>query len=668
VIKRETVVPDWLAEVVRPKPAPPPWPAMLRAALAICVPLAIGMATGHRTLGLLPAMGGLIGVMVDLGGPYLLRVRRVGAAVLFGGAPGLVIGEVIHGHGWITVLALVLVAGVSAAMSTLGDIGSVTGLQLLVYASLGLGPLGTLRPWWPQAVEFVIGGLWALVLIVPGWLLEPRSAEQRAVANVYHALARELRAIGTPRAVTARNDVTAALNTGYDMLLTSRAFSAGRSRSRMRLIAVLNVSHLVAEATITLRSERRKPPALVTATLDRLADAAAGDGPVPLIPPPWGTSPGTRALRDSLVRLASLLSGGGYADQAPAPRPSMRDRLESAADQFRVGAIGQTFTIRLMACIGVAAYLSEVLAVQRSYWVVLTTAIVLKPDYGSVFARALQRGIGTIVGAVVGAAILALVPYGPWLLVPFGILAALLPYGRARNFGLSATFLTPLVVLLIDILEHTGWRLAEARLLDTVLGCAVVLVVGYLPWPMSWHAHLPGKLASTMRAVAAYLEESLSDPSVSGTFPVVSDSAPPPGQRARMRRRTYRAISDLRAEFQRVMSEPAAVSRRASALWPAVVGLEDVTDATTALAVAVKRGAPAPSADAVRQLARSLTAVADALDSGSPPSAENEPLPSDEALRPVIDAVRTVFSVLTPKDGRAGRIRTGDLRDPNAAR
>ena len=51
-----------------------------------------------------------------------------------------------------------------------------------------------------------------------------------------------------------------------------------------------------------------------------------------------------------------------------------------------------------------------VLTIQRSYWVVLTVAIVLKPDFGPVFGRALQRGIGTIIGAVAGALILAFVP------------------------------------------------------------------------------------------------------------------------------------------------------------------------------------------------------------------------------------------------------------------
>ncbi len=133
---RAMVVPDWLAEVVRPRPAPLPWSEMIRAALAICVPLSVSMALGRGTLGVLPAMGGLLGTMADTGGPYLNRVKRVGAAGLLGGAVGLAIGSVTHGHGWLAVLALVVVAGVSGVISAVGDIGSATGLQLLVYTSL----------------------------------------------------------------------------------------------------------------------------------------------------------------------------------------------------------------------------------------------------------------------------------------------------------------------------------------------------------------------------------------------------------------------------------------------------------------------------------------------------------------------------------------------------
>jgi uncharacterized membrane protein YccC len=683
------VVPDWLAEVMRPKRAPVPWPDMTRAVFAIWVPLAVGFASGRRDLGLLPAMGGLLSVMIDVSGPYLARVRRVSCAAVFGGAAGLLIGSLIHGRGWIAVIALVVVAGVSAILARLGGTGSVTGLQLLVYSSLGLGPIGALRPWWHTALQFVIGVVWALLLITPSWLLSPRAAEQRLIAAVYHALADDLRAIGTPRVVTARRAVTTALNAAYDALLTGRATSSGRSRRAMHLMAILNVSHQMAEAVAALRTEGERAPPWVSQTIDLLASAIASSGPaarrrpaeMPLIPPHWSDSPGALALRDSMVTLTRAISGNWAPSAQPSTGPltgplsrpagpvarvtgTLRELAVRGLEQIVGGRIAWTFTIRLMVCTGVAAIMSEVLPLQRSYWTVLTVGIILKPDYGSVFARALQRGIGTVAGAFLGAAILAVVPYGPLLLIPFGILAALLPYGKSRNFGLTATFLTPLVVVLIDLLSPAGWRLASERLIDTLLACGIVLLIGYAPWPMSWQAHLPGQFAGTLREVCAYMDEAL----------IASPGARPPGQgarpagpgdkparRSRLRRQASRALSDLRAEYQRTMSEPQPVSRRASAWWPAVVGLEELVDAVTTTAVSISRGVPAPAPESVRQLTGALRAVADAMAAGVAPPLRPAPahaLPADEELQPVTAAVRSVLAVLTPQ-GPAGQRPAG---------
>src|SRR5258708_14015227 len=253
-------LPGWLTEIVRPRPAPVPWGEMIRAALAIGVPLFVGMALGRRDLGLLSAIGGLLGTVIDTGGPYLVGCKRSLRAAVFGGAGGLIVGSVIHGRGWICVVALVVVAGVSGVLSRLGSTGSVTGLQLLIYSSLGLGPLGALRPWWDTALGFVVGVGWALLLIVPGWLLSPRAAEQRSVAAVCHALASDLRAIGTDRVTDARHAVTAALNTAYDTLLTARATAGGRSRRMMRLVAALNATHPLSPGAVRPPPARTPPP------------------------------------------------------------------------------------------------------------------------------------------------------------------------------------------------------------------------------------------------------------------------------------------------------------------------------------------------------------------------------------------------------------------------
>jgi uncharacterized membrane protein YccC len=268
-----------------------------------------------------------------------------------------------------------------------------------------------------------------------------------------------------------------------------------------------------------------------------------------------------------------------------------------------------------------------------------------------VFARAVQRAVGTMVGAVLGTVILIAVPYGPWLLLPFGVLAALLPYAKARNYGLVATFLTPLVVLLIDLLDVTGWRLAEVRLLDTLLASVIVLLIGYAPWPSAWQAHLPGQFAETLRSVCAYMDQALAEMpaariALSGTSrPQAHAPGEAPVLRSRLRRGAYRSLSNLRTEFQRSMSEPPSVSRRAAAWWPAVVSLQEVMDVVTATAVAIGQGAPAPSAASVHALSGTLRSVADAIQTHTPPRLAG-PLPADPELDAVTTSVRSVLSVL----------------------
>ncbi|HEU5386422.1 MAG TPA: FUSC family protein [Streptosporangiaceae bacterium] len=634
---RTAVVPGWLAEVVRPRRAPVPWPEMIRAALAICVPLSVAFALGRGPLGVLPATGGLLGTLADTGGPYLSRMKRVATAAAGGGAAGLAIGAVTHGHGWLAVVALVVVAGVSGVLSTAGDLGSVTGLQLLVYTALGAGPLGALRPVWHTAAGFLVGVLWALILLVPGWLRAPYGREQRDVAAVYDALAGQLAAVGTEDFTIRRQAVTGALDTAYDELLTARTAATGLNRRRARLLGALNASVPVGEAAIALGLAGTRPPPLVVTVVSRLADAIRTGSWPPMIPPPWDDSPATLALRDALAGASAVLSRDRPEVEVRArPRRPVRQVL---FEKLGAGTLGRIFTLRLMVCMGVAGLVSEVIPLQRSYWVPLTVAIVLKPDFGSVFARALQRGIGTVAGAVAGAVLLVLV-HGMWLLIPFAILAALLPYGRSRNYGLLSTFLTPLVVVLIDLLAPVGWQLAEDRLIDTLIGCAIALLVGFAPWPMVWYSHLPRQYAQTGRDMSRYLEEVLG-----GQGP---DAAAGVSSRARLRRPTYRALADLRAEFQRTMSEPPSISRRAAAWWPAVIGLEQVMDAITSAGLAASQDqGQAASPDGVRRLCDALRVIEDAARTGMP-LAEVPGLPDEEVLKPVSEAIRALLGVLGP--------------------
>jgi hypothetical protein len=120
------------------------------------------------------------------------------------------------------------------------------------------------------------------------------------------------------------------------------------------------------------------------------------------------------------------------------------------------------------------------------------------------------------------------------------------------------------------------------------------------------------------------------------------------------------------------MSEPPTISRRASAWWPAVVGLEQVMDAVTATHLSVDRGGAAPSASGVRAVSSVLRAAsstaaaaadassaalysaAGAIAPSSPSSSEAlvGALPEEDALEAVTSAVRALIGVLADDEDR----------------
>ncbi|NUT39918.1 MAG: FUSC family protein, partial [Thermoactinospora sp.] len=133
---RWRIAPGWLVEVVRPAPATPDWPRMIRTSVSTTAPILVALLAGDLAAGVVPSMGALNAAMSDQSGPYRVRLLRMGAAAL-AGATGFLLGRLSAGHGWWAVLVLMAVSVVAALVSTAGDIGSVIGLQLLVVAVLG---------------------------------------------------------------------------------------------------------------------------------------------------------------------------------------------------------------------------------------------------------------------------------------------------------------------------------------------------------------------------------------------------------------------------------------------------------------------------------------------------------------------------------------------------
>ncbi|HYH25185.1 MAG TPA: FUSC family protein, partial [Blastococcus sp.] len=363
-----------------------------------------------------------------------------------------------------------------------------------------------------------------------------------------------------------------------------------------------------------------------------------GTGELPAERPPALEQghPAARAVRHG-VRLAWNVVGDpeerANAAAPPAAVP-VGTRLRDVADRTLASADARDFAVRLALCMSIAEVARQYLPFERPYWVLLTVAIVLKPDFGSVFTRAVQRGAGTLLGVLLGSALLAVLPRNGWVVVALACSAAVLPWARDTNFGLFSVFQTPLIILMLDLALPGGPELVGARLLDTLVGCAIVLVFGYLLWPQTWRAPMD----QALREATVALDEFV-DAAFTGS----------PAERRRARRRNYRALTELQTQLQRRLAEPPPISTRAAAWWPVIVQLERTSDAVTEAVISTRGGEPAPDLAQVATLRRAIRRLEDDVRAHRAP--DDAELHAEGVLAPVareVDAVRRLVRESAP--------------------
>ncbi|MFI0238345.1 FUSC family protein [Streptomyces sp. NPDC016845] len=605
--RRRLTPPDWLVRTLKPQRAPVPWPAVARASVAMSAPLAAGLATGHTAYGALASMGALSGVIGDTADAYRMRILNIAVPQL-SGAVGVAVGTLVNGQGWFAVVAVTAVALVSGMISTIGAVASVAGLLLLLNCVVGAG-LPMPGDWWLAPLLMTSGGALVLLLALLAWPLRGGVPERAAVASTYRGVAHLLEAASQDPVgyAEARFAVTQSLNQAYDLVLARRARTHGRNPEQVRLVAQLNAVTPVVEAAPAVHQCGVPLPPQVPDAVRALADTIAAGRPAeaaPLtLPEPDG--PAARALDHAVRHAAEVAARTGEndftnVDDRLGHPAALRVRARRGARNVLLSGASWRYGLRLALCIGTAQILVSTVPVPRSYWVALTITFVMKPDFGSVFSRAVLRAVGTAAGLVVAAAVLAEVPLGWWDVPVMLLLAPLIPALTPRGYAFQTAAITPVILLLSDLLNHQGTALLGPRLLDSLTGCAIALVAGYLLWPESWHTRIGDRLADAVADTASYVE-------------CAFGSAEEPAVRARMRRRLYRDLSVIRTEFQRALTEPPPTGRRAAAWWPLVVAVERIVDATTAARVRVRHGAAPPTAAEVTQVVRQLRELSQGL-------------------------------------------------------
>lgn len=614
-----------------------PWLA-LRNTIGVALPLAAGAAFGAVSTGLAVSTGALNVAFSDAEDPYVQRSRRMlGASGLVGMA--VLIGEACGGNYLLAVLVAgvwAFAAGIVVALSTAAaDLGVISLVTLVVFMAVAQRPEQAVY----SGLLALAGGLLQTSLALAFWPIRRYAPEQRALGELYRELARSaespVQATQSPPGSTQSTLAQTSLAT----LDRDHSVEAERYRlllaqaERMRL-SLLMLSRLRARMQREIPESREgeildhffeisarllrsiadsllagEPGNATSEYLNKLDDQAEALRHLDETRSSQWTALAldARLQMDALAGqlrsafdLAASTTASGLADfeRREATRPwhlrlsgsvaTLRANLSLESAAFR-------HAVRLAVCVAIGEALGRGLGIRRSYWIPMTVAIVLKPDFSSTFTRGVLRLMGTFVGLVFATGLFQVLPARVGAeVVAITVLVFFLRCFGSANYGVFVAAVTALVVFLIALTGIAPGQVMAVRGFNTAAGGSIALLAYWL-WPTWERTQVREAIARMLDAYRLYfraIRESYLNPEASSADEL---------DRTRLAARLAR--SNVEASIERLLAEPRTPARIVNTLSGALASSHRLVHAIMALEAGLASSRPALVRPAIRKFA-----------------------------------------------------------------
>ena len=503
----------------------------LRAALGLATPLVVGLISNQRAYGTLVALGALWGVSQDGVDRWRNRAPRM-LGVALAGAPGLALGAlfVTHVHApWSLIVLFGVVAVVAGIIEA--SLWATQGMYLLLGAILG-GGLGFAGRIWQSSLCLMVGGLFVYSIARLTDRRSRRVDQRLCLENAMRALAQLLDAIGSEGLNHARSRAVVILDAAQDVIGAKKLPEDDEGVAIHQLfVAVLQIGELASY----LASKGETVEVTVSQDLLAVADTIR-DG-------------ACRAAASQIDRyaasLASTLSSPSrllIADAFRCPEVStLVSEMPFRSTIHRLPMIDRVrFALLLASAVVVATFIAHALDGPRGYWLPMTVAFVFRPDLGPVMRRAVSRVIGTLAGVGIAAFVAFIGNQQISLIVLCCAMAAAVPWAAQRSHALTVMVFTPIIFVFVGVLGPDQ-GLFGARIVDTVIGAALVLGIDYVMWLHAPSLRPRQQLEQVGDAVAAYERTS---------------PASDPVTRHSLRRNALRAVTRARSAIKLAGIEP----------------------------------------------------------------------------------------------------------------
>jgi len=597
----------------------------LRGTVAAAIPFLVLRATGHPAGALFTTIAALFLSVADAGGPYrqrlaaMLLVTAIVPVTLFAG---------MHTRDiwYLATAVMFLVAMAGGLIRLLGAAGIPIGMQSGLGFVIGLFVPGGFGASFQYMGYFAAGALWTIVLALVVWRVRPYRRVRyqagdcfRESAETYALLHRQL-AADSPDIDTRLREQQQRNRAAQDEFRASMGGTLTEGQSPppflADLIVLLNAATsldaaaislasgltpailaglptTVREATIATVAELEREAAMIAEALlagghHGARDAAADN--LELLERELGKHAGTAQLAESaayletavrqlrIARRATARLAGGAIDRRSALPPlhgpvfpnftwhRLRANLTFRSLLFRHG-------LRLGIATAFATAIYLLFHIPHGIWLPLTVLLILQPHLGATLPRALHRVGGTLIGAVVAGLCILLFAGTPGIDAAILVCVFFTIVFIRKRYWVAVVFITPLIILLLDLLTHHPWEQIVERIFNTLGGAVIAVTAGYILWPSPERRRLPEQLAEAVEASRVYLN---------AAFALLAGR---PADTEKTRSAAELAVANLDAALGRMLAEPRHMRAHAKQVMTMLAYMQRLSRHLTRLAV-----------------------------------------------------------------------------------
>ena len=162
--------------------------------------------------------------------------------------------------------------------------------------------------------------------------------------------------------------------------------------------------------------------------------------------------------------------------------------------------------VRLSIVLFIGYIFIQVTNIAYGYWILLTALFVCQPNFNATKRRLYLRIVGTLIGIIVGLAIIYFIPSLEGQLVMLVLSGVLFFELRSKQYAQATAFITILALINFN-LDGSAFAAGFPRFIDTLIGCALAWFGVSFIWPDWKFRRLPRTIQRSIEAQCNYLSE-----------------------------------------------------------------------------------------------------------------------------------------------------------------